>query len=584
MKSKPLGADQGVLRIFARTSLARRIAVLGCLVLSSLAEAFGLASALPLIAIAAGGGSSTNSAAENAVLSILQQIDPAASSNIYLLASMVLLGFVLKAVLNLAAMSYVGYVVAEVATSFRTRLIDALLAARWNYFTRQPVGRFTNAIANDAARGAEAYLYVATTLSVTIQLTMYLVLALFVSWEVLVTALLLGLAMSLSVTWLVRATRRAGRKQTRQTRALVSRLGDTLTGLKPLKAMARHVQIARLFEQDVSKVHRALRRQVLSKQALRNLQDVIQAVFMVAAFVIAVTIWRLPITEIFVLAVILQKTSTQFGRVQQSYQEAQQRESAYWAMEDVIAEAVAAHEPRGADGVPTLDRGCRFDEVSFAYGDKPVLEEVSLFIPAGRVTTITGHSGAGKTTVADLLLGLYRPAAGSIAVDDMPLEAIDFERWRGMVGYVPQDVILLHDSIAMNVSLGDPAFGPDAVEAALKAAGAWEFVTTLPEGMESIVGERGTLFSGGQRQRIAVARALVHRPKLLILDEATSALDPATEAAICENLRQLSRDTGLTILAISHQPAWVAAADHVYRLADRRIAEPDLRPAAIRAS
>jgi len=145
-------------------------------------------------------------------------------------------------------------------------------------------------------------------------------------------------------------------------------------------------------------------------------------------------------------------------------------------------------------------------------------------------------------------------------------------------------VILLHDSVAKNVTLGDPGFGPDAVETALKAAGAWDFVRQIPDGISSIVGERGTLLSGGQRQRIAVARALVHRPKLLILDEATSALDPATEAAICDNLRQLSRETGLTILAISHQPAWVAAADEVYRLADRRVVEPELRPAAIRAS
>jgi len=584
MKSRPLGADQGVLRIFARTSLFRRVAVIGCLALSSFAEAFGLASALPLLAFAIdpSGAAADNSAVNRAILSILSLLHLPA--NIYLLAGMVLAGFVMKALLNLIAMRYVGYVVAEVATSFRTRLIDALLAARWSYFTRQPVGRFTNAIANDAARGAEAYNFLAVMLAGAIQLVTYLLLALLVSWAVCLTSLLLGLIMSVSVTSLVRTTRRAGRKQTRQTRALTARLGDTLTGLKPLKAMARHVQIARMFELDVSKLNRALRKQVLSKAILRNMQDVIQATFMVVAFVIAVMVWKLPITEIIVLAVILQKTSAQFGKVQQQYQETLQRESAYWAMEDIIAEAVAAREPHGEGGVPTLERSCRFDRVSFAYGDKPVLEDISLVIPAARVTTITGLSGAGKTTIADLLLGLYQPDSGTIVVDEKPLETFDFERWRALVGYVPQEVILLHDSIAMNVTLGDPAFDETAVEAALKAAGAWDFVRALPEGMRSIVGERGTLLSGGQRQRIAVARALVHRPKLLILDEATSALDPATEAAICDNLRELSRETGLTILAISHQPAWVAAADEVYRLADRRLVEPERRPSTARAS
>ncbi len=585
MKSTPLGGGRGILPIFGRASLPRSISVLVCLVASSLAEGLGLASALPLLALATDQQATAETqapAVTTAVLSALAFVNLPPS--IYLLAGMVLAGFILKAVLNLAAMSYVGYVVAEVATSFRTRLIDALLAARWGYFTRQPVGRFTNAIANDAARGAEAYNFVATMLAVAIQLVVYLILALFVSWEVCLTSLVLGTVMSVCSTRLVRITRRAGRKQTRQTRALITRLSDTLVGLKPMKAMARHVQIGRLFDLDVSKLNRALRRQVLSKALLRNFQDVIQATFMVAAFVVAVTIWHLPITEIIVLAVILQKTSGQFGKLQQQYQEAQQRESAYWAMEEIIAEAIAAREPRGPDKVPTLTRGCRFEGVSFAYGDRPVLENISLFIPAGRVTTITGLSGAGKTTIADLLLGLYRPTAGAISIDDLSLDFVDLERWRGMVGYVPQDVILLHDSVAKNVTLGDPSFGPDAVETALKAAGAWDFVRQIPDGISSIVGERGTLLSGGQRQRIAVARALVHRPKLLILDEATSALDPATEAAICDNLRELSRDTGLTILAISHQPAWVAAADEVYRLADRRVVEPELRPAAIRAS
>ena len=108
---------------------------------------------------------------------------------------------------------------------------------------------------------------------------------------------------------------------------------------------------------------------------------------------------------------------------------------------------------------------------------------------------------------------------------------------------------------------------------ALQAAGAWEFVSQLPEGLDTIVGERGTLLSGGQRQRIAVARALIHKPVLLILDEATSALDPETEAAICRNLYDLSMQTGLTILSISHQPAWIEAAHRVYHLSQARISE-----------
>jgi ATP-binding cassette subfamily C protein len=143
---------------------------------------------------------------------------------------------------------------------------------------------------------------------------------------------------------------------------------------------------------------------------------------------------------------------------------------------------------------------------------------------------------------------------------------LDLCSWRRLIGYVPQDTILLHDSIFTNVTLGEPSLTVKDVEYALSAAGAWDFVNGMPEGVYTTVGERGAKLSGGQRQRIAIARALIHRPRLLILDEATSALDPKTEASICQTLRALRGQ--LTILAISHQSAMVDVADRVYQIAD----------------
>jgi len=147
---------------------------------------------------------------------------------------------------------------------------------------------------------------------------------------------------------------------------------------------------------------------------------------------------------------------------------------------------------------------------------------------------------------------------------DLPLEQVEIKSWRGMIGYVPQETLLLHDTVLINVTLGDPELSEEDAEYALRAAGAWEFVTAMPQGMYSTVGERGDMLSGGQRQRIAIARAIVHKPKLLILDEPTSALDRDSEAAICETLQQLSGE--YTILAISHQTALMEAADRAYRM------------------
>src|SRR5690606_19883457 len=152
-------------------------------------------------------------------------------------------------------------------------------------------------------------------------------------------------------------------------------------------------------------------------------------------------------------------------------------------------------------------------------------------------------------------------------IDGVSLADIDIAKWRGLVGYVPQELILFNDSIAANVTLGDPTIPEDKVWEALTAAGALDFVRALPEGIHTPVGERGSRLSGGQRQRISIARALVHSPKLLILDEVTSALDPETEAGICRNIRALT-ERGITALAITHREAWLAVADRIYHVED----------------
>jgi ATP-binding cassette subfamily C protein len=173
----------------------------------------------------------------------------------------------------------------------------------------------------------------------------------------------------------------------------------------------------------------------------------------------------------------------------------------------------------------------------------------------------------------DLVIGLLRPQAGEVLIDGVPLETLDRRAWRRMIGYVPQDTLLLHDSVLANVTLGDPALTRADAERALRQAGAWEFVSALPEGLDTPVGERGGRLSGGQRQRIAIARALVHEPKLLILDEPTSALDAAAEAAVRDTLRALKGR--YTLLAITHRPALLDVSDQVLHMTGGR-----LRPAA----
>lgn len=184
---------------------------------------------------------------------------------------------------------------------------------------------------------------------------------------------------------------------------------------------------------------------------------------------------------------------------------------------------------------------------------------------------LTGESGSGKSTIADLVIGLIAPRQGRILVDGVCLNDIDLDAWRKTIGYVPQDNLLLHDTVYANVTLGDTSLMEADVLRALEAAGAADFVAAMADGMHTVVGERGARLSGGQRQRIMIARALAHRPSLLVLDEATSALDPASEAGICETLAGLKGR--LTILAVTHQSALREVADRVYQVGNGLVRE-----------
>ncbi len=164
----------------------------------------------------------------------------------------------------------------------------------------------------------------------------------------------------------------------------------------------------------------------------------------------------------------------------------------------------------------------------------------------------------------DIVSGLLTPSAGAVRIGGNDLGTLDLRSWRGKIGYVPQEMLLLHDTIFRNVSLGDETISRSDAEHALRAAGVWNVVGSLPDGLDTVVGERGGRFSGGQRQRVSLARALARKPKVLLLDEITASLDKDTEREVCETLRSLAG--GITIIAISHQPSLFRVADRVLHL------------------
>jgi ATP-binding cassette subfamily C protein len=402
--------------------------------------------------------------------------------------------------------------------------------------------------------------------SLLIQTCVYAAVAFFVSWQAMVVALAAGAVILWVFNYLVRMARRAGTKQTRLAKSLLGRLTDMMQGVKSLKAMAREPLVGPLLEKETQKLNRALEREVLSKEALHALQEPLIVVFIAAGMYFAFTRWGMPLPTMIVLAMLCAQMIGSLGKVQKELQRLVSCESAFWAVREMIDEADAELEVRKGTEPPALKREIALDRVSFRYEERAILRNASAVIPCGDLTVLVGSSGSGKTTIADLVIGLIEPQQGEVLVDGVPLARLDMRAWRSTIGYVPQETFLWHESVRLNVTLGDPTITDEDVEAALRTAGASQFVDGLSERLDTIVGERGLRISGGQRQRIALARALVRKPRLLILDEATTGLDPSTEAEICATLRELRQS--VTIVAIAHYGPLMEIADRVYRVQD----------------
>lgn len=538
---------------------ARTLITLAALLIAGIVAGVSLTALLPVLNLATDPQAAGD---DNVLVRALRAIG--LTPTLGVLLWVLVIGMGLKSLITLFANRHVGYTVAQIATDLRLNLLRALLEARWDYYVHQPVGALSNSMATEAARAANAYLDGSRTVALLIETLVYVAVAMMVSWQATLVALGFASLIVLGFGRLVRTSKRAGSRQTQLLRSLIGRMTDTLQSVKALKAMGLSKRANLVLEGETGQLNKALRREVFSREALSSLYEPVIIGFTALGLFVAVSRFAVPLASILVLIILLVRVMAALGKVQRYYQKMVIDESAYWSMTATIERAQQARETSRGGLSPGFEHAIELERVSLAFGDTPVLRDLSLTLPAGAFTTIIGPSGSGKTTIIDILTGLLEPGSGRVLVDGVDLSQCDIGQWRSMIGYVPQETLLLHDTIEHNITLGDPQLGPADTERALREAGAWDFVSTMPERIQSIVGERGGKLSGGQRQRLCIARALVRQPKLLILDEATSALDPDSEAAICETLENLRGR--ITILAISHQTGLAAVADRVLRL------------------
>ena len=300
------------------------------------------------------------------------------------------------------------------------------------------------------------------------------------------------------------------------------------------------------------------------------------AVFIIFGFVAAARVMSphaltasLPVAGVFTMALFqLLPSLTGLGRARMEI-------SGMLADAEVVHRSLSEHRPRRAGGdrlFQSLGQGLVFDRVTFAYrGREVLLNQLNVTFPCGRVTALVGPSGSGKTTIVNLILGLFEPTGGHILVDGVDLYAYRLESWLKQIGFVSQDPFIYHASITENITFGREGHSPAAIRRAAEIANAHGFIAELPQGYDTVVGDRGMKLSGGQQQRIAIARAVLDDPEIFIFDEATSSLDTISERLVQDAIEKISKDR--TVIVIAHRLSTIRHADKIVVLDGGRIVE-----------
>ncbi|NJM30643.1 MAG: ABC transporter ATP-binding protein, partial [Rhizobiales bacterium] len=497
-----------VLKIFFGAEDTRPFLVLLCLILAGIAEAAGISTLLPAATAISGGESASSSPFNATVRGAIESFGIAPSFGNLVLIIVALL--VIKSLLSFGALSYAGLTAARVSIGLRRKLIRAIFDARWRFYADQSGGRFANAVSNDATRAGDSYQVAAQTVAYAVQVLFYCAIALVMDWRVAILGLAAGLFVAALMNIMISISKRAGYKQTDRTSDLTTYMVDMLNNIKALKTMDRYGAMLGGITQLLRKLKKSLVTQQLAQRGLTHGGDILVAIIVGGSVYAAHMYFRTPLAELMVGGIVFFQLLSIVSKLQRFLQRSVLIESAYLRTMELISSAEAHREDSAGTKQPAIEKGCRFEKVNFAHGKTPVIANVSLEIPVNAITVLQGPSGAGKTTIIDLLIGLNKADKGRIFIGGDPIEEIDVKAWRKMIGYVPQDLNLLHASVRDNIAFGDDSIDDGKVMRALDLAGAESFVQSLEEGLDTNVGELGGKLSGGQRQRISLARALAH--------------------------------------------------------------------------
>jgi subfamily B ATP-binding cassette protein MsbA len=490
---------------------------------------------------------------------------------------LVLIAVILKNFLVWIAGQFGATLQEYVTRDLRNAVYRHLAHLPLGYFTQMKAGQILSRVINDTFETRLILTQIVTQSLQSASLVLVYIAILFsISWQLSLIALVILPLLGFSLQPMLRKLRRGNLRRGNVHGEMTSVLQETISGIRLVKASGTESYEEGRFAEGSNKYARSSLKLTRLALLAPPVTEIIGTV--IAVLILWIGAWQVLRSGTMTGATLLAFLTLVLRLLQPLKQLSQMRTTAQSSLAsaerlfEILDSPAEFQRDRGTRDMATFDRHLEFENVSFSYGDAPVLSRIELSASKGEVVALVGPSGSGKSTLVDLIPRFYEPTSGRILLDGIDIRDIKLPVLRSLTGIVSQETVLFHDTVRSNIAYGaTDRYTQEQIEAAAKAANAHSFIMELPRGYETLLGERGTRLSGGQRQRLAIARALLTDPPILILDEATSALDTESERLVQEAVDRLLQ--GRTVFVIAHRLSTITHADQILVLDRGEIVE-----------
>ncbi len=499
-----------------------------------------------------------------------------ANERLYRISGLILLTTWLRSLCSYLSQVWSGLAQIQLTERLRRRIFAQFQALSLSYFTQVRSGALVNSMTGEIYQMTQLFNVAATVVTVIATVVVYLTALLLLSWPLTLLAIALFSALIIGMGRLMLQVKDLSFANTKAARQFSSTIFEYISGVRTVQSFAAQDFEQQRFEsinhQIVQAANRSNRLRAIVDPLSSASATTILILILVLAFTFLIPAGHLQASTLLTFLFVLFRLIPAVKQINSIRSQLRNLQGAYHSIQQLLRTDDKPYLANGLCPFTGLQKSIQFVGVDFHYTpDQPVLHNINLTIEQGKMTALVGASGAGKTTLADLISRFDDPIQGQLLIDGIDLRNFDIASLRHKLAVVSQDTFIFNASIRDNIAYALPHIDDQAVWQAAQQANALEFIQDMPEGFDTLLGDRGVRLSGGQRQRIAIARALLRNPEILILDEATSALDSVSERLIQESLEQLA--VGRTVIAIAHRLSTIARADTVVVLERGRIVE-----------